>query len=108
MGWQIIFEDAGVCGYKSLVSGDIWLVESESLLISDFDSRGVNHIAIGVAEQKDVDAVAAFLVQEKIALLFDTPKHRSEFATDESQTYYQVMFKTDDNILFEVVYVGSK
>ncbi len=108
LGWSIIFEEVGTCGYKSGSDGDIWLVDCESRATSDFDNRGVNHIALRVEDEKDINAAVDFLSQQKVELLFDTPKHRPEFAENESQTYYQIMFKTVDNILFEIVYVGSK
>jgi len=43
-----------------------------------------------------------------VALLFETPRHRPEFAQSPEQTYYQIMFETPDRILLEVVYIGVK
>jgi len=68
----------------------------------------VNHIAVRTEEQKDVDTAAAFLKRSSVPALFDTPRHRPEFAEGEGQTYYQVMFASPDHILFEVVYIGPK
>ena len=56
----------------------------------------------------DVDETVEFLRNLGVTLLFDTPRHRPEFAGGEDQTYYQVMFETPDRILLEVVYIGPK
>ncbi len=68
----------------------------------------MNHLAIGAESQADVDAIAADLTERGVALLFETPRHRPEFAQSDAQTYYQVMFASPDRILFEVVYTGPK
>jgi catechol 2,3-dioxygenase-like lactoylglutathione lyase family enzyme len=75
---------------------------------NDYDGIGVNHIALSVAAQKDVDAAADFLTSKQVEHLFETPRHRPDFGMDDSQTYYQVMFKSPDNLLFEIVYIGPK
>jgi len=108
LGWSIIFETEKVCGFKSGKNGDLWFVNSPKKEVSDFDNLGINHLSISVEESKDVNKIANFLKQKSIELLFGTPKHRPEFVSDKNETYYQVMFKTMDNILFEVVYIGAK
>ena len=50
----------------------------------------------------------AYLQARGMALLFETPRHRPEFARDEQSTYYQVMFETPDRLLLEIVYIGPK
>lgn len=107
LGWTVIFEADEVCGYKSGKNGDLWFVKSDTSDISDYDNRGVNHISIRVEKSEDIDAVEGFLKEKDITSLFDTPKHRPEFA-EKNETYYQIMFKTDDNILFEIVYIGAQ
>ncbi len=47
-----------------------------------------------------------YLRERNIPPLFDTPRHRPEFAMNEEYTYYQVMFESPDRILFEIVYMG--
>jgi catechol 2,3-dioxygenase-like lactoylglutathione lyase family enzyme len=78
----------------------------------DYDGRGTNHVAIGVNAQVDVDATVAYLRERDIAPLFETPRHRPEAVTivggPDGDTYYQVMFATPDDLLFEVVYTGPK
>lgn len=108
LGWTGIFEDKDVVGFTSGSSGDIWFLESDTQETADYDARGVNHVAIKVEELKNVDEIATFLSDQDISLLFDTPKHRAEFASSEDQTYYQIMFESPDKILFEIVYVGAK
>jgi hypothetical protein len=40
-------------------------------------------------------------------MLFETPRHRPEFSSEDS-TYYQIMFESPDRILLEFVYTGPK
>lgn len=108
LGWSIIFEMEKVCGYKSGENGDLWFVQSEKEDISDYDNRGVNHVSIRVEQCSDIDKLVTFLKEKNILPLFHTPRHRPEFSSQESEMYYQVMFKTEDNLLFEVVYIGPK
>jgi hypothetical protein len=108
LGWQIIFGTEEVVGYKSGQSGDIWFCKALKDGQGDFDKTGVNHVSIRVENKEDVDSVVGFLQKNNITPLFDTPRHRSEFASDENETYYQVMFASPDNILFELVYIGAK
>jgi catechol 2,3-dioxygenase-like lactoylglutathione lyase family enzyme len=68
----------------------------------------MNHLAFAAASVADVDAAVAYVAERDIAALFDTPRHRPEFARDELSTYYQVMFETPDRILLEIVYIGPK
>ena len=67
-----------------------------------------NHLGIGTVAPADVDALASYLTERGVELLFETPRHRPEFTGSEDQTYYQVMFETPDRILVEVVYTGPK
>lgn len=108
LGWSEIFETEDLMGYKSGTYGDIWFVNAENQVVQDYDARGLNHLAIRTDKQEDIDALMQFLNVNNVKTLFDTPKHRSEFANSAAETYYQVMFKSADNILFEVVYIGSK
>ena len=108
MGWSIIFEEKEVIGYKSEKTGDIWFVPAPKKVQTDYDAIGVNHISLRVEEQKDVDAVTEFIQKKEIPPLFNTPRHRPEFASTENDTYYQVMFESPDKVLFEIVYIGPK
>jgi hypothetical protein len=108
LGWIVIFEMEDLAGFKSGQNGDLWFLQSQKPEISDFDNRGVNHISLKVENKSDIDELVNFLKTKNVSPLFDTPRHRSEFASNEKETYYQVMFKTEDNILFEVVYIGPK
>lgn len=115
LGWETIL-DGGTEGGFFVVRG-----EYDGVLIfnghpndaaNDYDGRGTNHFAIGVNAQADVDAAAAYLRERGIAPLFETPRHRPEIIAgvggSEDATYYQVMFASPDNLLFEVVYTGPK
>lgn len=115
LGWGTIF-DGGEEGSILIASGE----HGEMLIISghandaayDYDGRGTNHVAIGVDAQADVDATVAYLRERGVAPLFETPRHRPEAVATvggpEGDTYYQVMFASPDNLLFEVVYTGPK
>jgi catechol 2,3-dioxygenase-like lactoylglutathione lyase family enzyme len=85
-----------------------WFVGEAKAVSNDYDGPGLNHLAIGTATQADVDAMADYLRQQRVELLFETPRHRAEFTEGDDQTYYQVMFESPDRILFEVVYTGPK
>jgi len=108
LGWSVLHEDEEVIGYGSSEKGSVWLVVTPGKGSSDYDQIGVNHVGLGVGEQGDVDAVAGFLKERNIPALFDTPRHRKEFAASESETYYQVMFESPDKVLLEVVYIGPR
>lgn len=108
MGWNLIFEDKNMMGYKTEESADLWFIDSDSKEKQDYDSVGVNHISIKVGELKNVDEITSQLEKNGIQMLFGTPKHRSDFAASEDDTYYQIMFESPDRILFEIVYVGPK
>ena len=68
----------------------------------------MNHIAISAESVADVDSTVIYLQDRGVTTLFETPRHRPEFAQDPAATYYQVMFESPDRILFEVVYTGPK
>ena len=107
LGWSIIFEVNDVIGYNSKKDGDLWFVKNTSGKRQDYDAIGVNHLSIRVEFQQDIDAIATYLRKKHIQHLFETPRHRPEFSS-EGNTYYQVMFTSPDNILFEIVYIGPK
>ena len=108
MGWSIIFEMDEVVGYRSGTNGDVWFVKTQNKEVQDHDDIGLNHIALRVDTISDVDSIKDFLEKKGVEMLFDTPKHRPEFAWTPTGTYYQIMFKSPDGILFEAVYVGKK
>lgn len=108
LGWSIIFETADTIGFKSEQSGDVWFVDSDKKEKADFDKMGMNHLAIRVENQADVDELVAFIRAKSIEPKFETPRHRSEFSSSPDETYYQVMFVSPDNVLFEVVFIGVK
>ena len=108
LGWSIIFETGDTIGFKNEKSGDIWFVGTANLEAIDYDKKGMNHLAVRVEKSSDIDDVIAYLKKADIQTLFETPRHRPEFTSDPKQTYYQVMFTSPDNVLFEIVYIGAK
>jgi hypothetical protein len=63
----------------------------------------MNHVGLFMQTQNEVDEMVAYLQERKIPPLFDTPRHRPEFAMNEEYIYYQVVFASPDRILFEIV-----
>ncbi|MEZ4730993.1 MAG: hypothetical protein R3E79_28060 [Caldilineaceae bacterium] len=108
MGWQTIFTDDNMVAVGDQNGVSLWFVGQVKAVTNDYDGPGMNHLALAVSEQGTVDEAAAYLTQQGVALLFETPRHRPEFTQSPEQTYYQVMFETPDRILLEVVYVGVK
>jgi catechol 2,3-dioxygenase-like lactoylglutathione lyase family enzyme len=108
LGWETLFANEGMLGVAGRSNDCLWFIGQAKEVSNDYDGPGMNHLAIGAESQADVDAVAAYLTERGIELLFETPRHRPEFAQSEGQTYYQVMFASPDRILFEVVYTGAK
>ncbi len=92
-GWKVISENPEMVGVLDTAN--------------DYDGIVTNHIAGHVAAQSDVDETVNYLKEHHIACLFNTPCHRPDFS-EGNNTYYQMMFKSPDNLLFEVVYLGPK
>lgn len=109
LGWSVIFEKEGdVIGFRSGRNGDLWFVTADKNEPTDYDKIGVNHVAFRVETMDDVGGIDRFLQKHGIPPLFNTPRHRPEFAQKEDDTYYQVIFESPDGIQFEIVYIGPK
>ena len=108
LGWGVIWDGDGTLGLGASNEASLWFTGGANAAKNDYDGVGMNHIGIGAESIADVDEAAAYLKKNNIAALFETPRHRPEFANSESETYYQVMFESPDRILFEVVYSGPK
>jgi catechol 2,3-dioxygenase-like lactoylglutathione lyase family enzyme len=108
LGWETLYDSDGMLGVAGANGESFWFAGEVKETRNDYDGPGVNHIGIGAPSPADVDAVAGYLRDRGVPLLFDTPRHRPEFSESEAHTYYQVMFETPDRILLEVVYTGPK
>lgn len=108
MGWSVIFEEKDVSGFTSGTSGDLWFVKTNSKQAVNYDGLGLNHISLRVQSTTDVDTIKDYLENTGTNMLFETPRHRPEFTDSDKETYYQIMFESPDNILFEIVYIGTK
>lgn len=106
--WQTIVEMEGMLGVIDRNQTSLWFVGQAKAVQNDYDGPGVNHIAISVGAQAEIDTATAYLRDQGVELLFSTPQHRPDFAQSPEHTYYQVMFETPDRILFEIVYIGVK
>jgi catechol 2,3-dioxygenase-like lactoylglutathione lyase family enzyme len=108
LGWETLYEGEGMLGIGGSDGASLWFGAGANGAQNDYDGRGVNHLGIAAETQSDVDATVAYLKGKGVAALFETPRHRPEFSTSPTDTYYQVMFESPDKILFEVVYTGPK
>jgi catechol 2,3-dioxygenase-like lactoylglutathione lyase family enzyme len=108
LGWNTIWEGEGMLGLGGADGASLWFSAAVGGGANDYDRPGVNHLGISVSSQADVDATAAYLRSKSVPALFETPRHRPEFASNADETYYQVMFESPDRVLFEVVYTGPK
>jgi catechol 2,3-dioxygenase-like lactoylglutathione lyase family enzyme len=108
LGWQTLYEDDNMLGAGATNGASVWFISGANDAPNDYDGPGMNHIGVGAESQADVDRVVAWLRERGIEPLFETPRHRPDFASAPDQTYYQVMFESPDRVLFEVVYTGPK
>jgi len=108
LGWTTIYDGAEMLGVGGKDGYSLWFSAGTAEHDNHYDGPGLNHLAIGAASPAEVDAAAKWLRERGISWLFETPRHRPDFAQSEDHTYYQVMFESPDRILLEVVYVGQK
>jgi len=106
LGYPVIDDSPEILGVGPDIFHSFWFFTGANDAHNDYDGPGLNHIGLLAQHQADVDTLVAYLRERNISLLFDTPRHRPEFAYDAEHTYYQVMFETPDRILIEVVYMG--
>ena len=106
--WPVIFETEGMLGIAGKSNDSLWFIGEVKDAANDYDGPGMNHIAFATETQAEVDQAVSHLRANGIATLFETPRHRPEFAGSEGETYYQVMFESPDRILVEIVYTGAK
>lgn len=108
LGWSIWHENAEMLGVGAADGSSLWFGKVTKDVKNDYDGPGVNHLALQTVKQSEVDEAVAYLKKAGVPALFETPRHRPDFCSSESETYYQVMFESPDRILFEVVYIGPK
>lgn len=108
LGWQVLYDVEGLVGMGGPHDSSLWFAGQCKPVANDYDGPGLNHLGLNVPAQADVDAAVNYLRSKGVDLLFDTPRHRSEFSSGDDNTYYQVMFETPDRILLEIVYIGPK
>jgi catechol 2,3-dioxygenase-like lactoylglutathione lyase family enzyme len=108
LGWETLYDGDGMLGVAGKNGESLWFAGGANDALNDYERAGMNHLGMGAASQADVDAVVMYLTERGIVRLFETPRHRSDFAASDDDTYYEVMFESPDRILFEVVYTGPK
>ncbi len=106
LGWTVLRDLPNKLGAGERQGTGVWFTGPAKAVHNDYDGAGMNHLAILVDSQAEVDDTVAYLKEHKIQSLFDTPRHRPEFCHDADLTYYQVMFESPDRILLEVYYKG--
>jgi hypothetical protein len=106
LGWSILYEDKAAVSVGDKNGFIIWFDPAIKDDKNDYDGFGMNHLALAVPSQEEVDLTVGWLAKNGIPTLFGTPCHRLDFADSVNDTYYQVMFESPDRILFEVVYTG--
>ncbi len=106
MGWQTLEDSPAEFGVGPDIFNSFWFNTGANEACNDYDGAGMNHIGLLVQSQGEIDEMVTYLHERHIPALFDTPRHRPEFAMNEEYTYYQVMFESPDRILFEIVYMG--
>lgn len=108
LAWEPIYSDEVTESFNSRGDVSLWFIGAANDAQNDYDGTGVNHIGLAAESQADIDKTVAYLKERGIERLFETPRHRPDFAHDDANTYYQVMFASPDGILFEHVYIGPK
>ena len=106
-GLQTLYDGEEMLGVGDDNETSLWFSGSVRDVLNNYDGPGMNHLALEVPAQSDVDAAVAWLAERGVPALFATPRHNPEFSSAE-RTYYQVMFESPDRILFEIVYMGPK
>ena len=84
----------------------LWFMVTDTEAAQDHDHRGMNHLAFSADSVESVDQTASFLGELGVEALFETPRRRPDFIGEGDTDYYQVMFRSPDGELFEVVYTG--
>ncbi|MBI9049825.1 MAG: hypothetical protein JEZ00_10420 [Anaerolineaceae bacterium] len=106
LGWSILYEDKAAVNVGDKNGISIWFDPAIKDVKNNYDGMGMNHLALSVSSEEDVNKTVDWLRKNNIPTLFGTPCHRLDFADAKDQTYYQVMFESPDKLLFEVVYSG--
>ncbi|MGC4192953.1 MAG: VOC family protein [Thermomicrobiales bacterium] len=107
LGWAPLHDSEDYLGVAGTNGVSLWFGAGPHMdVANDYDGIGANHIALAAESIADVDAFASYLAEKGVPALFETPRHRPDFGMGEGQTYYQVMFTSPDNILWEFVYIG--
>ncbi len=105
--YKVSQEGSDYIGFTN-AANDLWLIGTESKYLNNKFHRkntGLNHIAFKVDSREKVDEFYNdFLIKNKIAALYDSPKLFPEYSKD----YYAVYFEDPDKIKIEVVFRSFK
>ncbi|HKV31811.1 MAG TPA: VOC family protein [Candidatus Dormibacteraeota bacterium] len=104
--WAAFLKDLGYREFAKSATGWSWTNDETTVFLLQAEPEyldppyhrkrvGLNHLAFGVAEPKEVDAMAARLKERNIPLLYGGPR--------TGRTTYAVFFEDPDRIKIEVV-----
>jgi catechol 2,3-dioxygenase-like lactoylglutathione lyase family enzyme len=104
--WAAFLKDLGYREFAKSATGWSWTNDESTVFLLQAEREyleppyhrkrvGLNHLAFGVADPKEVDAMAARLKERKIPLLYG--------GTRTGRTTYAVFFEDPDRIKIEVV-----
>src|SRR5690349_14747010 len=88
LGCKSIMEADGMAGFEGENKASVWFLPRQKEVDNDYDGVGMNHLGFNVDSMKEVDEVVLFLKDKGFSSLFDTPRHRPDFA-GENGVYYQ-------------------
>ncbi len=104
--WAAFLKDLGYREFAKSATGWSWTNDESTVFLLQAEPEhldppyhrkrvGLNHLAFGVSDPKDVDAMAARLKERNIPLLYGGPR--------TGRTTYAVFFEDPDRIKIEVV-----
>jgi catechol 2,3-dioxygenase-like lactoylglutathione lyase family enzyme len=70
-----------------LGGASLWFIGRIKPVENDYDGPGMNHFAFSAPTAADVDAVVEYVKGQGVPALFETPRHRPEFAQGDANTY---------------------
>src|SRR5438552_2202636 len=104
--WAAFLKDLGYREFAKSATGSSWTNDESTVFLLQAESEylnppyhrkrvGLNHLAFGVSDRKQVDAMATRLRERNIPLLYGGPR--------TGRTTYAVFFEDPDRIKIEVV-----
>ena len=80
LGWQTLHDTEEFIGVADERGNSLWFIGHVKPAPNDYDGPSMNHLGFSTATPADVDAAVDYLKGRGVNLLFETPRHRPEFA----------------------------